>query len=61
MEHKENKGKIWCIYEASITTAVVGKKACQGISSENVTLTSEEIEPVPIAIIKLHLSEGISY
>ena len=61
MEHKESKGKLRYNYDASIATSAVGEKVCQGISSDNVTLNSEEIKPVAIVIIKLRLSEGISY
>ena len=47
---KENKGEL---HDASIGAAAVGEK-------DEATLNSEEIKPVAIAIIELHLSEGIS-
>jgi len=33
----------------------------KGMSPDKVTLNSEEIKPVALAIIELHLSEGISW
>ena len=41
----------------SIEAAVVGKKAHLG---DKATLNSEEIKPIALAVIELHLSEGIS-
>ena len=53
----ENKGNLWSNHNASTGAAMVGEKARLQTKA---TLISEEIKPVAIATIELHLSEDIS-
>ena len=50
----ENKVKLWWNHDASIGAAAVGKK------EHPRTKYSEEIKPIALVVIELHLSEGIS-
>ena len=54
----ENKGKFQQNHDASIAGSCCSWR--KGTSPDEATLNSEEIKPVAIAIIELHLSEGIS-
>ena len=46
----------------SIVHTLVGKKACvkKGMGQDKAMSSSEEIKPIALSIVELHLAEGIS-